>query len=164
MKSLIGALLGLALFVPMLAQADDIARQAQVLITQQVQAQRAKLAPGATPFTADPTLAEIARGRAAAMANGLAPLSHTDASGRYPAYDAVRARFPNFKGQVGENIAVGSGSAAVDANGFAQDTIEHWMASTGHRGNILSAGFSRVGIGVAINGNTGYAVAVFTGP
>ena len=161
---------GIALFALALtaagALASDmaVARQAEALILQEVAAQRARLAPGASAFTADPALAEIAQARADAIASGTAPLGHRDARGNYPAYDAVRARFAPFDGTLGENLAAGGGSDASDAKELASDTIGHWMASPGHRGNILSPGFSRIGVGVAIGGGNAYVVAVFVGP
>jgi uncharacterized protein YkwD len=157
--------LSLLVGVPVIAFAENgnsIASQAETLIFQNVATQRAKLAAGAPAFTLDPALVEIARSRAQAMASGAAPLGHQDAKGNYPAYDAIRARFAPFNGTLGENIAVGSGDSG-DANELATDTIEHWMASPGHRANLLSAGFNRIGVGVAISGSNAYVVAVFTG-
>ncbi|HEX3808375.1 MAG TPA: CAP domain-containing protein [Rhizomicrobium sp.] len=138
--------------------------QAETLILQGISKYRATLAPNAPALTPDATLAEIARSRAQAMASGAAPMGHQDAKGNYPAYDAVRARMAPFNGVLGENIAAGSGLDTTDANELASDTIEHWMASPGHRGNILSPGFDRVGIGAAVAGDNAVVVAVFAGP
>jgi uncharacterized protein YkwD len=44
----------------------------------------------------------------------------------------------------GENIAWGSGSLATPAS-----IVDGWMHSAGHRANILSAGFTQIGIGIA---------------
>jgi uncharacterized protein YkwD len=43
----------------------------------------------------------------------------------------------------GENIRWASGSPT------AQQTVDAWMASTGHRNNILNANFREIGVGVA---------------
>ena len=157
MKSIFGFVFGLLLLQPAIAWAGDAtARQAETLILQNLQAQHAKFAPNALVLASDSALADIARSRAEAMANGTALLSHTDVKGHYPPFDAVRAHFAPFNGLIRENIAVGNRSNAADANEFAADTISHWMASPSRRGN-------RIGIGAAINGNTAYAVAVFMG-
>lgn len=44
---------------------------------------------------------------------------------------------------VGENIAWAGGPAATPS-----EVVRSWMASAGHRANILSAGFREIGIGV----------------
>jgi uncharacterized protein YkwD len=44
----------------------------------------------------------------------------------------------------GENIAWGSGSLATPAS-----IVDGWMHSAGHRANILNAGFTQLGIGIA---------------
>jgi uncharacterized protein YkwD len=60
---------------------------------------------------------------------------------------------------VGENIAWGTGSLSSPANVAAA-----WMASPGHRANILSASFAEVGVGVALGTPTapGAGVTVTT--
>ncbi len=45
--------------------------------------------------------------------------------------------------RVGENIALGSGSAAAP-----QDRMDAWMKSDGHRHNILNEDYREIGIGV----------------
>jgi uncharacterized protein YkwD len=60
---------------------------------------------------------------------------------------------------VGENIA--AGDPGVTAGGLHLA----WMKSTGHRANILAAGFNRVGIGVYCTGNGSiFLVQDFGGP
>jgi uncharacterized protein YkwD len=44
---------------------------------------------------------------------------------------------------VGENLASGTGGLS------AQDVVQMWMGSAGHRDNLLDRGFQRVGVGVA---------------
>jgi len=46
---------------------------------------------------------------------------------------------------LGENLAWGSGFYATPA-----ETVKSWMASAGHRANILHGGFRDVGIGLAL--------------
>ena len=54
----------------------------------------------------------------------------------------------------GENVAIGQTSA--------KQVFEDWMNSPGHRGNILSASYTSIGIGVAkctASGYTGFCWA-----
>jgi uncharacterized protein YkwD len=46
---------------------------------------------------------------------------------------------------VGENIGLGSGSLAT-----ARSMVQAWMASAGHRANLLSSDYSQVGLGVVL--------------
>ncbi len=46
---------------------------------------------------------------------------------------------------VGENLAWGAGARATP-----RQTVAAWMASPGHRANILSRGFAEIGIGVTL--------------
>ena len=61
----------------------------------------------------------------------------------------------------GENIqsSTGLGKASVTA----QDIVNRWMNSAGHRANILNANFGRMGIGVAFSseGNLAYESQLF---
>ena len=51
---------------------------------------------------------------------------------------------PSGSWSAGENIAWGSGSLATPAS-----IVDGWMHSAGHRANILSAGFTQIGVGIA---------------
>jgi len=53
------------------------------------------------------------------------------------------ARAASFS--VGENLAWGSGQRATP-----RQIVRSWMASPGHRANILNAGFRQLGVGVAL--------------
>jgi uncharacterized protein YkwD len=57
----------------------------------------------------------------------------------------------------GENIAWGTGSQSTPAQ-----IVQNWMNSPGHRANILTAGFSESGIGVAMGNPTGNGGATYT--
>ena len=48
----------------------------------------------------------------------------------------------------GENIAMGSITA--------EDVMNQWMNSDGHRKNILNSGFKKLGVGLAISPKGGY--------
>ena len=65
----------------------------------------------------------------------------------YFAHGAFPSRMASFhvRGRMaGENLAWGSGQY-----GQAGTIIAEWLASPEHRANLLSSGFSRIGIGVA---------------
>ncbi|HEX9349783.1 MAG TPA: CAP domain-containing protein [Gaiellaceae bacterium] len=57
---------------------------------------------------------------------------------------------------VGENLASGSGGLS------AQTVVNMWMASPGHRQNLLDRGFQRIGVGLA-GGSRRLATADFAG-
>ena len=57
----------------------------------------------------------------------------------------------------GENIAYGMNTMFKPA-----EVMTSWMSSTGHRGNILSSSFKKIGVGCYRNGNRVYWVQIFT--
>lgn len=61
---------------------------------------------------------------------------------------------PSGGGSLGENIAVGQQSA--------EDVMEDWMDSQGHRANILNENFSSVGVGVFLHGGIYTWVQMFS--
>jgi len=97
-------------------------------------------------------LTRAARAHARAMARrGF--FDHRDPSGR-DARQRVAQRTDRYGRAVGENIAAGQQNA--------QATCRDWMASAGHRANILNASFDHVGTGYARGGPYGrYLVQVF---
>ena len=76
---------------------------------------------------------------------------HTNLKGQQP-WDRLQAAGASF-GAAGENIAMGYGTAAQVHQG--------WMNSSGHRENMLSPGWSRVGIGYVACGGEPYWTEVF---
>lgn len=59
----------------------------------------------------------------------------------------------------GENIAYIGGNASADS--LAEQFMNNWMNSSGHRANILSTNFSSIGIGVYKIGDKVYATQEF---
>lgn len=59
----------------------------------------------------------------------------------------------------GENIAYIGGT--FDANALANEFMNNWMKSPGHRANILSNKFAGIGVGVYKVGNRVYATQEF---
>jgi uncharacterized protein YkwD len=78
--------------------------------------------------------------------------------GDYFAHGDVGVRLAAFgvtTSFAGENLAWGTGSM-----GTAHTIVAEWLASPGHRANLLRPGFVRIGVGVAQGTFHGYAGAV----
>lgn len=85
-------------------------------------------------------------------------LSHTGSDGSDVAVRVQRTGYRRWA--LGENAIRGWTGQAIDP----ADVMTRWMASPGHRANILGA-YRHVGFGVATaRDGTGYAVAVFASP
>jgi uncharacterized protein YkwD len=68
---------------------------------------------------------------------------------------ALRMRRFGVRGSyVGENLAWGLGARAA-----AHAVVSQWLASPGHRANLLRAGFRRVGLGRLVGTFAGYSGA-----
>lgn len=81
--------------------------------------------------------------------------SHTRPDGS-KAYTALTERGVSFTA-FGENIFAASGISSVSA----EYVVEQWMASQGHRENILRDSFTHMCIGVASQGEEIYVVQLF---
>ena len=92
---------------------------------------------GLPALRCDPGLARAARLHSEEMCTH--GLSHTSFDGR-TAVDRARAQGVSFRA-IGENIAAGQPTPAV--------VHGDWMGSDGHRANIMSGRFGRIGIGYA---------------
>jgi uncharacterized protein YkwD len=97
-----------------------------------------------------PLLKENARLRRAAVGHSSSMVSqryfdHSGPSGTNMLDRAVDARYVRRDGDwsLGENIAWGTGSAAT-----ATSIMRSWMASPGHRANILRRSYREVGVGI----------------
>ncbi len=131
------------------------------------------LALGSTAFAASLTTTETALVQAVnetRAANGLAPLevdftlvraarSHTKTLFRLDGltHGAFGERIGSFGARgprFGENLAWGTG-----ALGRAHALVRAWLASPGHRANLLRAGFERIGIGARTGFFAGHAGA-----
>ncbi len=118
---------------PAAAAGSDRAGQVLALVNQE------RAAAGCRPVAADARLAAVATAHSADMRDqgffdhvnlaGLSPFDRAEAAG-------VSAR--------AENIARGQGDAAA--------VMDSWMASSGHRANILDCGLTRLGVGIADGG------------
>lgn len=105
------------------------------------------------PLAADPRLAAAAQAHSADMA-GRDFYSHTTPEGREP-WDRARAAGAAHRA-TGENIACGQRTPA--------EVVRGWMDSPGHRANILTPGFTHLGVGYAPSGRAGtYWTQLFGG-
>ncbi len=96
---------------------------------------------GCDPLGFDPRLAAAAQAHSEDMAeNGY--LSHTGLDGSTP---EERIRDAGYPDPGGENIARGQETAA--------EVVADWMASPGHRRNILDCGYVDIGVGFDPRGN-----------
>jgi uncharacterized protein YkwD len=99
-----------------------------------VNAERSKV--GCSPVTSNGTLRKLAEAFSADMA-ARNFFDHTDPDGKDP---WQRAALLGITGLGGENIARGQATA--------QDVMDAWMNSPGHRANILNCDFTTLGVGV----------------
>jgi uncharacterized protein YkwD len=114
-----------------------------------------RLGAGLPALASDPCVTYVAQSQANAMA-AAGVLSHETGGN---AFSILRSHGVGF-GWAGENIArnsySGGQSVTVTVNGF--------MASAGHRENILNPNFSRAGVGAAVDGSgVTYFAVVFVG-
>lgn len=96
-----------------------------------------------SPLRVDRTLVRTARAHSGTMLRQ-GVFGHGDFAGRMRAHGV---RFP----LLGENIAWGSGSYAS-----ARSIVKAWLASPGHRANLLHPRFRRIGIGAPVGTFSGY--------
>jgi uncharacterized protein YkwD len=116
---------------------------------------RVRAANGAQPLRIDGRLERAARAHSKDMLRR-GYFAHGDFARRLAGFGA---RGP----AVGENLGWGIGS-----RGSAQAIVAAWLASPGHRANLLRRGFTRVGVGRAVGtfagrGGTTVVTADFAG-
>lgn len=93
---------------------------------------------GCRPLTLNSTLTKAAQAHSADMA-AHQNMSHTGSDGSNPGDRITRAGYT--WSSYGENVAYGYGTA--------EQVMAGWMASPGHRANILNCGFKEIGVGLA---------------
>ena len=96
----------------------------------------ARTAYGLRPLRIDPSLTQAAQAHSTDMLRR-DYFAHGNFPGRMAAFH-VSLR------TAGENLAWGSGPY-----GRAGEVVQEWLASPEHRANLLGAGFSRIGLGIA---------------
>jgi uncharacterized protein YkwD len=128
--------------VPAAAQAptDEQLRALEARVLVLVNQEREKV--GLPPYTVSPQLSDAARRHSLDMATNNF-FSHDGSDGSTP---TTRIQDTGYQGSsFGENIAAGYTSAEEAMNG--------WMNSPGHRANILG-GYAEIGVAVAYNANS----------
>ncbi|HEX4960067.1 MAG TPA: CAP domain-containing protein [Thermoanaerobaculia bacterium] len=126
-------------FARQTAGLSDLEKVREEMLTR-VNAERT--AAGVPPLIRDPRLDDAAQRHALDML-ARSYYNHTSPDGTTP---QTRTRKSGFTGRiVGENIA--RGPVAV------QEVVHNWMASSGHRRNLLFQGFTHLGVGVVVGHN-----------
>ena len=105
---------------------------------------QARAQAGLASLTMDPQLNQSAQSYSDYMASANF-YAHDGPDGSTPLSRMNAAGFPGT-GTWGENIAAGYSDAA--------SVMQAWMASPGHRANILNSAFTQIGIGAAVNPNS----------
>lgn len=103
---------------------------------------------GLRDLTIDETLSRVAKTKAVDMSNNKY-FSHTSPTYGSP-FDMMRDFGVSYK-SAGENIAMGQTTA--------EQVVNAWMNSEGHRKNILNANYTHIGVGFSKEGN--YWVQMF---
>jgi uncharacterized protein YkwD len=110
----------------------------------------ARAANGLAPLQVDVRISTAARGQSAYLASA-GVLDHSGPDG---ASVSTRLARQGFHGRmVGENLAAGMGPAA---------TVSAWLASPGHRENLLEPQYHRLGVGVAMGSLEGMSAPFVT--
>lgn len=109
-------------------------------ITSLINAERTKV--GLAPLTLSVPLGQAAQLQAEAMGT-LDRMDHVLAEAAYPTLSDRIGHVGYRYARVGENIAYGYSDATSVVNG--------WMASAGHRANILNAAFTDTGVAIVRN-------------
>lgn len=110
---------------------------------------------GLPAFAQSPLLMQAAQIHADQMA-AAGQMAHVLPGAQYPAPQDRLAAVGYQWQATAENVAYGQGSPAA--------VVDAWMNSSGHRANILNAGLTELGTGVARGDGRPYYVQVFGRP
>jgi len=113
-----------------------------------------RVSEGLSPLNLNQSLISVARHRALDMIER-DYFSHVTPDGK-SIYDVLADFGISYQGS-GENIQYCSPPGWKPV----EDFVSTWMSSTGHRENILNAGYNQVGIGVVDGNNKRVAVVIF---
>ena len=103
----------------------------------------ARIGAGLEALTTGETLAQAAREHAAEIAD-LGYFSHTSPLPEHATLALRVAEGGSFIRTLGENLTL------VGTADTAQASVSGWLASPGHRANLLNAHFTHVGFGVVL--------------
>ncbi|MDZ5474021.1 SafA/ExsA family spore coat assembly protein [Bacillus sp. 31A1R] len=126
----------------------DAVKNVEHQVIQLTNQERAKY--GLKPLVADWQLSRVARYKSVDMRDKNY-FSHTSPTYGSP-FDMMRSFGISYR-SAGENIAMGQRTP--------QEVVTAWMNSEGHRKNILSAGYTHIGVGYATGGKGPYWTQMF---
>lgn len=121
----------------------------------------ARRAKGLAPLSQDDELQNVAR----AFSNDMLVrrfFDHTTPDGVDFA-ERITDRYRHRIYLVGENIWYASGYNPVNNQRLAKEIVDDWLASPGHRENLLSPMFTHLGVGVSASHHTIRATQEFVG-
>ena len=102
------------------------------------------------PLMQDTTLINIARAHSDDMLERHY-FSHVSPDGK-SIQDRVAPAYSRSLSRAGENIWGGHGYDYSDSTLMARVIVDSWMASPGHRANILNPNYNYMGVGVSVMG------------
>lgn len=129
------------------SQTPDAGSSYAAQVVSLVNAERA--AQGLSALTIDARVTAAAQVRAGELHQSF---SHTRPDGR-SCFTALAEAGASYRG-AGENIAYGQSSP--------QQVVQAWMDSPGHRANILSNKYTKIGVGYTVKNGVAYWAQLFT--
>ena len=121
-----------------------------------------RTAAGLPPLEPDAALSAAARGHSEDMLRRRF-FDHVNPDRETP-QDRVKRDADQPAIGVGENIWMWSGAIVPPGEALARQAIDEWMASPAHRENVLRAGYTRLGIGAAIDAGQVRVTEIFSEP
>jgi uncharacterized protein YkwD len=122
---------------------------------------QARQAKGLPPFIKDAQLTQVAR----AFSDDMLVrrfFDHTTPDG-VTFDERIADRYRHRTRIMGENIWYASGYHVANIRQVAQEIVDDWMSSPGHRENILDPRFTHLGVGVSARHNSVRATQEFVG-
>ena len=119
-----------------------------------------RTAAGLQPLVLDAALSTAARGHSEDMLRRRF-FDHVNPDRETPQDRVTRDADQPALG-VGENIWMWSGAIVPQGDTLARQAMAEWMASPAHRDNLLRAGYTRLGIGAAIDAGQVRVTEVFS--
>jgi len=122
---------------------------------------RVRRAKGLPPLVKDEDLTQVARAYSDDMLVRRF-FDHTTPDG--VSFDErISGRYPYRVRTLGENIWTALGYNAANRHRVAQEIVDDWMSSPGHRANILDPDFTHLGVGISVRQRTVLATQEFVG-
>jgi len=114
---------------------------------------------GLSTLSWERSLCTVARSHSADMLHR-GYFSHVDPDGKSPK-DRIVSGYPHPMSLLGENIWSGSGRDLGDTRHLARVIVDNWVASPGHRKNLLNPEYTDIGVGVVYRGQDVRTTQVF---